>query len=232
MTASTNYRPASPPPAGQPGGLARWVAGVVASLKTIPLVSCLVLGMGLGCATKPSPLVVAYGHLLSQSSDSQLSQARYGVSTVQRGTLPTNEVEVLFWGKSQTGDLPQQAILLLSRPLCVSPPIWYAVGEDAGRGILSDTPAARRRVESLPNARILDSPRLEWLPRAKAELKAREFLVKEGFDPANLRLDLRRAQFGWKAWLTIVVNGEYLVGGHGSLGIRDSGDVLYWIPGL
>jgi hypothetical protein len=170
---------------------------------------------------------------MSQHDDIELRVARYEISEIQRGHLPTNVVEVVFWKKTQTGELPHEAILLLSRPLRISPPIWHAVGDDASRSILSDTSAARSRIASWEDARILDVPQAERLPRPKAEQVVREFLRSQGFGLARMRLDLRRVEFGWTALVSFPdEQGHISVGGESSIGIRDSGDVLYWMKGL
>src|ERR1043165_2021472 len=106
-------------------------------------ISLIALTLTVGCATNSPPLVVAYGRFVSQHDDIDLRVARYEVSEIQRGHLPTNVVEVVFWRKTQTRELPREAVLLLSRPLALSPPIWHAVGEDASRGILPDTSDVR-----------------------------------------------------------------------------------------
>src|SRR5262249_32649642 len=150
-------------------------------LNTSTFISLVALMMmSIGCTTKSPPLVVAYGRLMSQHDDIELRVARYEISEVQRGLLPTCVVEVVFWQKTQTAELPHEAILLLSRPVGGSPPIWHAVGEDASRGILLDTPAGRLRIASLADARILDSPKDERLPRYKAEQIVRGYLRSKG----------------------------------------------------
>ncbi len=185
-----------------------------------------------GCATKSAPVLVAYGRLVSQRDEINLRVARYEVSAVQRGHLPTNMVEVVFWRKTQVGQLPREAILLLSRPSAVSPPTWHAVGGDASRGILPDTPAARARTAALPDACILDAPRKERLSRSRAEEIARDYLWARGIGPAHFKLKLRRAEFGWEGTASIVdERGDPVVGGESDFGIRDSGDILYWTTG-
>lgn len=189
--------------------------------------------MSVGCATESPPLVVGYGRLISQHDDIELRVARYEVSETQRGHLPTNVVEVVFWQKTQRGELPREAILLLSRPIAVSPPIWHAVGGDASRGILPDTPSDRQRVASLADTRMLDSPRAEWLPRAKAEQIARDYLRTAGFDLTRLRMSFRRAEFGWDGSVSFPdEQGRVAFGGESYFGIRDRGDILYWMKGL
>jgi len=193
----------------------------------------LAFGLLAGCATKPQHLVVAYGRLLNQHDDIELRVARYEVSEIQRGHLPTNLVEVIFWKRTQNGELPSEAILLLSHPLAVSPPIWHAVGEDASRGILPDTPDTRWRIASLADARVLDSPKTQWLPRAEAEKIVCDYLRAEGIDISRMRLDLRRGQFGWKGSVTFPdEQGRVDYGGESYLGVRDRGDILYWTKGL
>jgi hypothetical protein len=194
-------------------------------------ISFVALMMTVGCATKSPPLIVAYGHLVGQHDEIELRIARYEVSEIQRGHLPTNVVEVVFWRKTQTSELPSKALLLLSRPL--APAIWYAVGEDAARGILLDTPDARIRVASLADDRILDNPKSDWLPRADAERIIADRLRAEGLDVTRMRLGLRRGEFGWRASVSFPdAQGRIPVGGESYLGVRDSGDILYWSKGL
>jgi len=81
------------------------------------LISLIELTLTVGCATNSPPLVVAYGRFVSQHDDIDLRVARYEVSEIQRGHLPTNVVEVVFWRKTQTRELPREAVLLLSRPV-------------------------------------------------------------------------------------------------------------------
>ncbi len=170
---------------------------------------------------------------MGQYDDIELRAARFEVSGIQRGTLPTNVVEVVFWKKTQHGELPHEAILLLSRPIAVSPPIWHVVGGDASRGILPDTSAARLRVAALTDARILDSPKEDWLCRARAQEIVRDYLRSNGVDLARLKLDLKRDEFGWVGSVGFPdQQGRVPYGGESYIGIRDSGDVLYWVSGL
>ncbi len=202
-------------------------------MKPSPFMLCAALMMSTGCATKPPPLVVARGQLINHHDDFELRVARYRLSEIQRGSLASNVVEVVFWQKTQTAELPEQAILLLSRPLAISPPIWHAVGGDASRGILPDTPANRHQIASLANTRILDSPRGERLPRPKAEQIVRDYLRTQSIDVARARLELSRGEFGWKAYIVWPdEQGQVACGGWSLLGIRDTGDILYWNKGL
>ena len=168
---------------------------------------------------------------MGQHDDIELRVARYKVSEIQRGRLNTNVVEVVFWRKTQTSELPRDALLLLSRPL--APAIWHAVGGDATHGILPDTPDSRARVASLADDRLLDAPKTEWLPRPKAERIIADYLRAQGVDVARMRLHLRRGEFGWRASVDFPdAQGQVAVGGESYLGVRDSGDVLYWSKGL
>ena len=168
---------------------------------------------------------------MDQQDDIELRVARYKVSEIQRGRLNTNVVEVVFWRKTQTSELPRAALLLLSRPL--APAIWHAVGEDATHGILPDTPDSRARVASLSDDRILDAPQREWLPRPEAERIIADYLRAHGVDIARMRLHVRRGEFGWRASVDFPdAQGRLAVGGESYLGVRDSGDVLFWSKGL
>lgn len=207
--------------------------GVEMFVNISTFMSVVALTICVGCATRSPPLVVAYGRLMSQYDDFELRAARFEVSGVQRGTLPTNVVEVVFWKKTQRGELPHEAILLLSRPIAVSPPIWHAVGGDASRGILPDTSAARLRVAALTDARILDSPKEEWLSRAWAEEIVRDYLRSNGVDLARLKLDLTRDEFGWLGSVSFPdERGLVPFGGESYIHIRDSGHIVAWMGGL
>ena len=202
-------------------------------MKTDSFLSVVALLMTVGCATGSPPLIVGYGRLVNQHEDFGLSVARYEISGLGRGILPTNVVDVVFWRKTQTGELPHEAILLLSRPIAVSPPIWHAVGGDATRGILPDTQRDRVRVASLADARVLDSPDTEWLPRPKAERIVRDYLRTEGLDLTRLRLKLRRGEFGWDASVSFPdQHGRVAPGGESYVAIQDCGDILHWTKGL
>lgn len=202
-------------------------------MNTSTFILAVALAMAAGCATKTSPVVVAYGRLMSQHDDIELRVARYGILEVQRGHLPTNTVEVVFWKKTQSGELPHEAILLLSRPVVVSPPIWHAVGGDASRGILPDTSVTRSHIASLADARILDSPKADRLPRSRAEQIVRDYLRTGGVDLAHMKLELRRVEFGWTASVSFPdEQGRVPIGGESYVGIRDCGDVLYWTKGF
>jgi hypothetical protein len=204
--------------------------GLVNASNLILLVALITV---VGCATESQPLVVAYGRLLSQHDDIELRVARFEALEIQRGQLPTNVVEVVFWKKTQTGDLPREAILLLSHPLAISPSSWYAVGEDASRSILPDTSTARSRIASSADDRILDNPKAERLSRSTAEQIVRDYLRTEGISLARIRLVLRRTEFGWTASVSFPdEQGNIPVGGESSIGIRDSRDILYWSKGL
>jgi len=196
-------------------------------------ISLIALTLTVGCATNSPPLVVAYGRFVSQHDDIELRVARYEVSEIQRGHLPTNVVEVVFWRKTQTRELPREAVLLLSRPLALSPPIWHAVGEDASRGILPDTSDVRSGIVSLADARILDSPRKLWLPQTEAEKIIGGYLQAEGIDISRVRLNLRRGEFGWRASVHVPdPQGREMIGDESYVGVRDNGDILYWTKGL
>jgi hypothetical protein len=202
-------------------------------VNTSTFISLVALMMTVGCATKSPPLVVAYGHLVSQHDDIELRVARYEVSEIQRGHLSTNIVEVVFWRKTQTSELPQEAILILSRPLAVSPPIWHAIGGDASRGILPDTPTGRTHIASLADARVLDCPKAERLSRSRAEQIVRDHLRTGGVDLARMKLHLRRAEFGWTGSVSFPdEQGLVPIGGESYVGIRDCGDILYWTKGF
>ena len=92
------------------------LSGVSPLVNVAAFICLAVWMMSVGCATKSPPVLVAYGRLVSQRDDIKLRVARYEVSEVQRGHLATNVVEVVFWRKTQVGELPREAILLLSRP--------------------------------------------------------------------------------------------------------------------
>ena len=71
------------------------------------------------------------------------------------------------------------------------------------------------------------------MSRSKAEEIARNYLRAKGFGLARLKLDLRRAEFGWEGAASFPdERGEVVIGGESYFGIRDCGDILYWEAGF
>jgi hypothetical protein len=207
---------------------------VVAFARLVACIPFLLLILAAGCATKPPSLVIAYGRWMNQHDEGSMRLARYEISGVCRGHLPTNIIFVVFYSSTQTGELPKDAILLLrTKPSPGIPDVWYSIGMRASHGILQDTPANRQMVASTAAARLLRHPKGEWLPKRKAEQLVRRFLTKQGAYDANTTLELKRDAFGWSAFvLCKTEDGEYLVGGHGFVGIDDTGDIIHLDKGL
>ena len=194
-------------------------------------VSILCLFSVSGCATKREPLVVAYGRLVRETNEGSLGIARYEVSSIQRGTLRTNTLYVLFQKRSQTNVAPDHAILVLCETLLRD--TWRAVGQDFRRGILPDTPANRKAVAATSVARLLDNPKKRWLPRSQAEGLIRDHLKSEFLDLSRLQMRLRRDHFGWSAAITYPDEYGSIGPGRASYAkVTDDGIVLYWIRGL
>lgn len=128
--------------------------------------------------------------------------ATFVLKEALRGTFTTNEVRVRYHPDTLHGQLPETAILLLeTRSGEAAAPIVddtvSAAGDEAGRGILPDTP---ENLERITRASIEElsktSPELK-ISRADAIVAANQALIERGEYAENLAYTTRRMNYGW-----------------------------------
>ena len=218
------------------------------------------LVLGCGCATHPVmtderyPNVhIASGILERDPSKNGHGDAVYRLTKIHRGHFPTNDfVHVSFHpGSVPAAGLPDKALLILQHKFYEDGHIqipgkiqsnvqllqryYDALGGDAYRGILPDTPGneamiAARSLESLSqNSWWQRIPRRRALKIAEQAIKAREGAhVGE-----RLEISAMRESYGW--WISayyVLPNGHSITGGDINITIGDDGLIKKVFGGL
>jgi hypothetical protein len=190
------------------------------------------------------PIAIARARLvLGELLEPDLYVATFALKEVLRGTFTTNEVRVRCHPDTLHGTLPENAILLLeTRSGEASSPIVdgtaSAAGDEAGRGILPDTPANLERIMGVPIEELSKSPPEQMISRADAIVAANQALIERGEYADKMAYTTRRMNFGWFVGPYKLVKDakederetdSWTVGNVCGIYVSDSGQVLKYL---
>jgi len=176
---------------------------------TLILVAAVV---SVGCVASRGPSAPCLSVALATYVDGSCP-ASYEVTETLSGSFPAKSVTVMYSKNSlPPGGLATNAILILQSPTRKEPPPdeWYmALGCDAYRGILPDTPGNRRWIKSIRPADLAVNIPARQLPRHEALRIAQEEAHALFELPEDAKCSAVRSKYGY-GWFVLFEwgNGE------------------------
>jgi len=169
-----------------------------------------------GCC-QPYNVHIAYGHVISVKSEF----ARYKIDNIERGLFLVNDyVDIFFFSNSVNSTyFPTNAILILEHPFFRDGKIiipncpemdkneWLhlydALGQDAYRGIIEDTPSNRRLIKNRLSRDLAYNGSEMMLSKASAIQLAKAEVSKRGDNKGGyvLKCESYRYNYGWLVYV-------------------------------
>ena len=191
--------------------------------------------------SRGSTIHVVVGSLVTSDSpatNGMYSSATYRIEEKLAGTIHSTNIVVLFYAASvPQGGLPKRAFLAVERLHDAAAPVpasnafvltlFVALGMDAQRGILPDTPENRQQFKEVDLQALASNPRRLRLAESEAVIRAEAALQQRGIRGLQ-KVSVTRDHYGY-AWRAQFVS---LAGPMGEVNVivGDDGRVkaVYW----